>query len=264
MGSVRRRYFVLLKLTSYLIVLGLMTVLSAPSFAIDIPSSLDSTDRKETLKILGVGTSTKLLSDPYPLGGYPGFEVGVSLESIDTTQLSRLGDKTTKREDFRFARVSFGKGLYEDLDVYFHFAPFSESSAVSEYGGSLKWTFHQSYTLPFSISFYGHTNHIEINDEFRAQNFGAELIFAFHVKRFSLYVGGGSLKSQGVFMAGTRGGIVDSSDPAVDSDSQTAEVTIHPQHTFVGAAFHFYDLFAALQLDRYDQPVFSAKIGFRL
>ena len=236
-----------------------MLLPSKSLFALDLPANLDKSDRLEMIRILGMATSSKSLSNPYPLGGFPGFEFGVSLEVINTRDLSQLGDKAPLNNELRYPRFSIGKGLYHNLDLFLHFIPYSKNTALSEYGGMVKWSFYQAKFLPINFSGFLHTSSVNVNDSFSCLTLGGDIMVGINANNFSLYFGGGQLRSQGRFMGTGANGIV-------SSPNQTGMVSekLIETHSFLGVSLHFLDLFAAAQIDRYRDPVYSAKIGIRL
>ncbi len=233
--------------------------------AIEIPRNLTSADRTEVVKMLGMNTSSKLLTNPYPLGGYSGFEVGLAVEVINVEDLKRLGAKLTNDErEFRYPKISIGKGLYNDIDLFFHFIPSAPGLKVSEYGGLLRWSFFQAKFVPINLSLNIQGSHIDINDSFESQTLGTNLISGINVQNFSIYFGFGYLQSKGTFMGGSAGqGVVSPSDPALGSTG-TASSRVTQFHSLVGVTVHFSDYFLATQIDRYQDPVYSMKLGTRL
>ena len=238
---------------------------SAQALCLQLPQSLDESDRKEVTRILGFGTSSKLLTNPFPLGGYSGVELGLSMETIDTSSIARLGDKSQDTKEFTYPRLSLGKGLYNDVDLFFSFVPYSDSTRVAEFGGILKWCFYQAEFLPLSLSFIVHGSDININDSFVSETIGGEFVAGINVDNFSLYFGGGRLQSDARFLAGDSGtdGVIDSTDSNLDKENLMQQ-RLRTAHTFIGFTFHFSEVFLAVQLDRYRDPVYSAKLGLRL
>lgn len=240
--------------------------------AVEIPKQLSSSDRSEVTRLLGLNTSHKLLTNPYPLGGYSGVEIGISLEVIDIQDLSRLGcdpgvgscpgTSRSEEKELRYPRISIGKGLYNDVDVFFNFIPPSEGAALSDFGGSLRWGFYQAQYLPIVLSLLIHGNQINVEDTFANRTLGSEIIAGITVNDFAIYFGGGFLEATGQFMCGNSDdGVVLDSDPACKEGK--AEHTEHASHSVVGITLQYFDLFAAAQIDRYRDPVFSAKLGVR-
>ena len=234
-------------------------VLFFPSMgqAVDIPKNLKASDLSEMVQILGHSTSSKFLSNPFPLGGYSGFEIGLSTEVINTTDLSHLGSGTTKQSSFQYNRLTFAKGLYNNVDVFVHFIPISTSNEISEYGGILKWTFYQAPFYPFSLSALGHINTMNIQNSFVNETMGWDLLGGINLTTFALYFGGGDQRTRSTFAQNIL-------DPALSLDSSGTLIVRESQlHSFIGMNIDFASFFIAGQIDRYEQPVYSAKLGLR-
>ncbi len=248
------------------LLLSLFLLLSPHAQSLEIPRNLTSADRTEVVKMLGMNTSSKLLTNPYPLGGYAGFELGLAVEVINVEDLKRLGAKLTNDErEFRYPKISIGKGLYNDIDLFFHFIPSAPGLKVSEYGGLLRWSFFQAKFVPINLSLNIQGSHIDINDSFESQTLGTNLISGINVQNFSIYFGFGYLQSKGTFMGGSTGqGVVSPSDPGLDTGTGTASSRATQFHSLVGVTVHFSDYFLAAQIDRYQDPVYSMKLGTRL
>jgi hypothetical protein len=239
-----------------------ISLLALNSFAIEIPTTLSRTDLDEVVQILGLNTGTKFLSNPHPLGGYSGFEVGLSTEFVNTTDLSQLGAGTNKQTSFQYNRISFGKGLYNNTDLFLQFIPFSSSNEISEYGGLFKWNFYQARYLPFSLSFLSHYSTINIQDSFINESLGYDILGGINLSAFALYIGGGEQKARSTFTKN----VLDITDPNIASglNSTNTFVTRTTQiHSFVGIHINVSNVFLAAQIDRYEQPVYSAKLGLR-
>lgn len=238
--------------------------------ALDIPR-LNREDLATAVDILGFNTSARLLSNPFPLGGYTGFEVGYSYEIVNTQDLSTLGTGTAARQqDFNFSRISIGKGLYNNLDVYVHFVPFSKSSQISEFGGVVKYNFYQAAFVPFSMSALFHGNTINIQDLYINESLGADLLAGINVNNFALYFGAGMIQAHSQFMDRilnhcTSPGVPAGCDPTLDVGANIDPLRVKEKssHSFVGINIQFLELFLAAQIDRYEDPVYSLKIGYR-
>ena len=139
---------------------------------VNIPTNLTSDDRIKVLEILGPGTSSKILTDPYPLGGYAGFEAGLQTDSIPVSDIANLGNGVTEQDQFTYPIISIGKGLYKNVDIFVHFIPSSEGTGISEYGGILRWGFYQMAYLPVSFSLNLSTGSTNINNQLIIKNFG--------------------------------------------------------------------------------------------
>lgn len=238
--------------------------MTTSAHGIEIPTQLSATDRKDVVQILGISTSSKSISNPYPLGGYSGLELGLSLEFVDTQDLSRLGSKTEPDPEFRYPRLTIGKGLYNDLDFFVHFIPYNENSNVSEYGAMVRWSFFEAQFLPVNLSLLLHGNQLNVSDSFTNQTLGAELMCGINTNNFALYFGGGQLKARGEFQSGGSNSIIDPSDPALSLKTKTIRETVRQSHSFVGFSLHFADYFLAAQIDRYEDVVYAVNLGLRL
>lgn len=244
-----------------------------PCGAITIPGYLSHADRQEVVETLGLTSSTKLLSNPYPLGGYSGFEVGYSISFINIRDISRLGcavgstgcpnTETSTEDELRYSKITIGKGLYNNIDLFMHFAPPVGDAGISEYGGALRWGFYQAEFLPINVSLVLHANQINVQDKFVGQNLGYDFIAGVNVDGFSLYFGGGQIYGKGSFIGGSSGtATVDPSDPELGSDNTVVE-RVSQTHSLVGAILQFDHLFAAAQIDHYKNAVYSLKVGLR-
>jgi hypothetical protein len=238
-------------LLTVIFVLGLAVTSSA---SVEFPRSLTSSDRAQLTRLLGVGTSSKVLSDPFPLGGFDGVEVGIQTESIPTDELSQLGTKTQRQDRFSYPRFSIGKGIYHHMDTFLHFVPFQQSTGLTEYGGILRWGFYQGLDLPATLSINTFANSTNIRDLFIARNIGAELIAGLTLRDFSLYMGIGNVWSTGRF----AGGNTQLTDTRSTEDSSVSAVT-----TQLGFVYHLRPLFLAVQINNYSVAVLSAKLGTR-
>jgi hypothetical protein len=220
--------------------------------AFELPTGLDVQDRKQITEIVGLGSSTKLLSDPYPLGGYSGVEVSLSLETLPTEQLGVLGNQNVNTPDnLTLSKISLGKGLFENIDLFLHFIPFSDGAGLGEFGGLVRWGFFETAFLPISFSFLVHGNSSNLANQVFTQSIGFELVTGIHVTGISLYFGAGRISASSQFKNFL-------------SSSGTEETSnIANFHSFIGGSYSWEPLFLALQMDRYTQTVLSLKAGLK-
>jgi hypothetical protein len=218
-----------------------------------IPKNLNDADREAVLKIIGLGTSGKLLSDPYPMGGYSGFEVGLSVESLPTDDLAKRGaGLTTSQQEVAYPKLTVGKGLYNGVDLFLDFTPYSRQGELTQFGGMLRWSFFEAESLPLSASFLLHLDSANVGGLLATHTYGGDLIVGINVDDAALFAGIGSVEAAGTF----------ASDITSSGQSETARVW--GVHTVIGANVHFLEtFFLALEIDRYTVPVFSGKLGMR-
>ena len=256
----------------------ILILFSAHIWAFDIPTGLNESDRREIIRTIGLNSSTKMLNNPYPLGGYSGFEIGLSTEFVDIRDARRLGCEPgtagcrntaiSDETSWRYSRLTIGKGLYDDIDIFFHFMAPIGSVNVSDYGGALRWSVYQARFLPITISLVGHFDQLNYRDAFTNQNLGAEAIVGVNVDSFALYFGGGMIQSAGTFVGGCTASsplncTVDPSDTSVDPNSKTVTNKLRSTHTVVGLSLMYENLFLAAEVDRYQDAVYSMKAGVR-
>lgn len=224
--------------------------------AILIPNNLTTSDRVEALKIIGMGTSSKLLSDPYPLGGYEGLEMGLSIESLPTDELGRLGSRlTAPQQDVAYPKLTIGKGLYNNIDVFLQFTPYTRQDELSQFGGILRWGFYQAQFQPMSASILLHMNNGNVGNVLTTRTYGVDLVGGMNVTNVALYAGLGFIESTGTFAGGAAG---------VTASGFIESESVSGYHTVYGANIRILERgFLALQIDRYSVPVFSGKLGVR-
>ena len=242
-----------------------LILISSSLWAVDIPRGLNSTGRNDVTKILGLSSAPKMLTNPYPLGGYSGFEFGVSMEVINTRDLQRLGTSSNGEQDeLRYSRFTLGKGLYNDVDIFFQAVPPVAGVGITDYGDALRWAFYQAEFLPIHSSLWVYGNQISYQNSFMNQNFGGDVVLGLNVDNFALYFGMGMVYAKGTFIGGNgTNSTVDSTDPGLNSDTNLARTDVRSFHSVVGCTVSFLDFFFSGQIDRYTDPVYSAKLGIR-
>ncbi|RYZ77252.1 MAG: hypothetical protein EOP05_02420 [Proteobacteria bacterium] len=161
---------------------------------------------------------------------------------------------SSPQQDVIYPKLTFAKGLYNNVDIFLHFTPFRRQDEISLYGGMVRWGFYQGRYLPVSASVLFHGNSGNIGNVLTTKTFGADLMGGISVNQISIFAGFGFIQSNGVFTGGTNG---------VAGGSESKE-TVTGLHTVVGANLRLYDAaFLALQIDRTEVPVLSGKLGFR-
>lgn len=240
----------------------LMLVGCAAHAAIQLPTNLTAGDRQQALRIIGLGLSEKLLSDPYPLGGYAGFEVGLALENLPTDELARLGSKlAVPQQDVTFPKITIGKGLYNNVDAFIQFTPYRRIDELTQFGALARWGFFQGQLFPFSGSLLVHANSSNSSNLLSMRTYGLDLMGGVSVGQVSLFGGFGWLQSNGTFTGGANGVTAPDAGQTVGSFQ---DETVSALHTFVGANLRLFKIgFVAIQLDRTEVPVVSGKLGAR-
>jgi len=260
-------------------ILAIFCMFRIPCLALEIPKGLTVSDRKEVVRMVGLNSANKMLSNPYPLGGYSGYEFGYSVEFISVRDMRRLGcepgsagcpnSSESDETELRYSRLTVGKGLYNDVDLFFSFIPPTGGVQISDYGALARWSFYQAKFLPINISALLHYNQLNLADSFVNRNIGAELMVGVNVDNFAVYFGGGTIRAQGTFIGHTAGGrcgedcTAEAGTKDMDENRRTVTDTIQETHTVVGLSAHYENLFTAAQVDRYRDAVYSLKVGLR-
>jgi hypothetical protein len=222
--------------------------------SLEIPKKMNSGERKKALEILGFSSAAKLLGNPYPLGGYSGMEIGYTTEVISTGELARLGDKASAQGETSYSVLTIGKGLYNNVDFYVQFTPFTQSEAISNFGGQIRWGFYQSAYLPAHLSAVVFANSTNFQNKISTVSQGEDLIAGFSVQDVTLYTGLGIIRTSGNFMGGAA---------AVTDTGDTAQEEVTQSHYLAGINIKFSKMFLAMEIDRYSQSTYSAKLGVR-
>jgi hypothetical protein len=234
--------------------ISIATLISESSFAaFTFPTQLDANDRQKILGVFGFGVSAKPLTVPYPLGGYQGVEMSIAGESLDTREFTGLGNASTvSPESLRYPKLFLGKGLYHDVDLHLHFTPVQQATPVSSFGMMMRWYFYHAKFLPANISVVLHGSAANFFDKVLTQSTGADLVTGIVINPVSFYFGIGQAFTSGAFF------------PTINSSNQKETLSLSTAHTVFGASLQVSSVFFAFEMDRYIDPVYSAKIGLRL
>ncbi len=242
-----------------------LLMIALPAAAnLQIPKNLSASDRRKSLEILGLSSSAKILGNPYPLGGFSGVEIGYSTEIISTGDISTLGAKSESQKETSYSVLTLGKGLYHNVDLFVQFSPFQQSEDVSNFGGQVRWGFYQADYLPAHLSVVVFGSSTNFKNQISTMSSGADLIVGFSVQDMTLYTGIGVARATGTFMGGANGVTAPETDPSSGLQvSYTKTEEVSASHYVAGINVKFSKLFFAMQLDRYTQAAYSAKLGMR-
>lgn len=222
--------------------------------AIDIPKNLTLGDQIRTLQILGFGSASKILGNPYPLGGYTGLEIGLSSEFFSAEDLATLGDKTDDKGEFNYQTLTIGKGLYYNLDTVVYFTPTIQGELMQNYGAQLRWGFYEAGFFPLTLSTVLYGGGANFSNLLSVNTMGVDVIATVNMARLAIYVGAGRVRAIGTFIGGPDG---------ITDDQRTVTQDIVEDHAVFGVNVAISKAFIALQIDRYTDSVYSGKIGFR-
>lgn len=234
-----------------------------------IPRRMSEDERHTALQILGFGSASKTLANPYPLGGQSGVEMGVTTEYIPSQDLKSLGDKSSLRSELNYYSLSISKGLFYNIDTSVHFTPAFQNEDISSYGGQLRWGFYEFTFLPGGLSAILHGSATNFGSLLDTRTTGVDLVATVVVEEVALYFGFGQARALGNFRGGTVLSATDTTrtesttDILVFDNYQNAYEDIQQAHTMFGVSLAFSEFFAAFQIDRYYLSSYAAKIGWR-
>lgn len=241
----------------------LLSLSFAADAAVTVPRQLDRNDRIEALEILGFGTAGKVLSNPYPLGGYYGIEMALSFEAVDVRGLSELGDlsgaQAEPQDELVYPTLSFGKGIYGNIDVFFHFIPFIERISLSKFGGLLRWGFFQSNRWPVNLSAVLQAGSSNIDNKIITTSYGYAVVGSFQLWDFSLFAGAGRTQVKGRFMGDSEG----ANDSGITDSGLTEQEESGEAHTFFGVSYQPEPIFFTFEVDRIADTSYGLRMGFR-
>lgn len=225
------------------------------SFALkSLPRNLTVADQARALEILGFGSSSKILNNPYPLGGYQGIELGLTTEYIPLEDLSGLGDGTSEHGEFNYYTLTFGKGIYYNIDTYLYFAPSVQADEFQNFGAQVRWGFYEFGFFPLSLSAILYGGAANFSNLVNISTFGADLVATVTMDNVAIYAGGGSIRAVGKFIGGANG---------ITADQVTREQTLSDVHSVFGINISLAKMFVAMEIDRYTDTVYSGKLGLR-
>jgi hypothetical protein len=125
--------------------------------------------------------------------------------------------------------------------------------------------FYEARFLPLTTSILAHYNTINIDDEFINETFGADLMAGLNLKGFALYFGAGVLQGRSTFTYTILNPSDPANQPANPSNTNGFLVKNNTQeHSFIGVEVEFLPIFVAAEIDRYEEPVYSIKLGYRM
>jgi len=234
--------------------LQLLIFFASMSSALEIPQQLTPDDQRRVLEIVGLGTTGKFLSEAHSLGGFSGLELSLSVESINTREISTLGNQVSTTQQFFYPNLTIGKGIFNNSDIFIYFIPPINNSDLSKYGASFRWSFYEALFLPINFSVITHINSSNIKNQVILRNLGADLLAGMTLNNFSFSFGLGWANSAGNFTGGTNG---------VTLSQQLEGRKVESSHFTIGGTYKIDAFFFGISLDRYKEEVVTFKAGLR-
>lgn len=222
--------------------------------ALKIPNGLDHNERKEFMKLIGFASSYKYLAQGYILGGYQGLELATTAENIPFSKTNYLSQTSIEESDRVLQSISIGKGLFQNVDIFFTFSPFLFQNQMSSYGAGIRYIFYEEENRPLNIGFLLHGNGFNISNLVGIQTSGVDIIGNYYKDYWTFYMGLGLARSIGSFVGGVNG---------VTEDQTGADEDIFQNRYYVGLSYNFGSYAVSFQVDRVYSETFSAKLGTR-
>ena len=215
------------------------------------PTALDATDRQEMAQLLGFSSAMKLVSDPYPLGGYEGLQLGLVGESIPVGEFRNWGDGSGQSSNLSFASFQIAKGIYKNWDGFVNFALQLGGSTVSSYGAMLRWTFFESQRIPLSMAVNLHGSNNNFANLITGDSAGVLLDIGLYFEKFSSYLAVGRMTANYQF------------DASLNRDPVAAFGSASDVHLRIGGVYHLRPFFIGLEWNRHLIQHLSLQIGLR-
>jgi len=221
----------------------------------NLSQGLTQSQRELVLKTLGLGTLSKNLFTPQPLGTEGGLELAFMTEMISTKEIENFVDNSQSDDTLFYPKLIIGKGLFSRTDIFVHFIPYTATLGLSEFGGMLRYNLLGSETSKLLGSIIVHANSANFNNQLTSRNIGADITVGTNTKTVAGFLGLGWASSAGRFVGGALG----------TTDTLRDEVErINSMHYSVGALYRYRGFNFSLSYDLYEEAVYTAKIGFLL
>jgi hypothetical protein len=217
-----------------------------------LASGLTPSNRVEVLKILGLGSSSKNISTLHPLGTESGLEVAIAFEFINTDTINRFITDEKSKNTLNYPKIIIGKGIYEHIDLYFHFIPYTATFGISEFGSMIRYNFYQAADTGFVVTGTLHANSANFNNQLVSRNLGTDLMVGLGNESLSVFTTLGWAGAYGKFVGGTSG-ITDSGGPESEE--------VNSLHAALGMTSQWSMVNMTLSLDYYVEPVYTAKVS---
>lgn len=232
--------------------LVMLTIL-LQAFALEVPQQLTANQQVRLHEIVGLGTSPKFQSKAYSLGGYSGFEIGLSADYLQTGEVSTFGSRSTRSNDSVFPVLQIAKGVFNNSDIIFHFAPSFLNANLNRFGLSYRWMFYEADYLPIHLSVVSHGGSANLADQMITRSLGMDLLLGLSFDEWSLFMGAGGLNSSAQFTGGPSG-------VTLSQRVETRRISV--AHFNFGATYQWSSMLFTLAVDRYVDEVFSFKTSF--
>jgi len=231
-----------------------MILCSSVAIAAQLPRRLTESDRLETLKVLGFGSSAKINSDPTPLGGFQGFEFFISNEVIPIDTVQKLGDRSGQGEQIMMTTIGFGKGIFYDIDTFVFYTPLQIQNKISQFGGFFRKRLYADDQRPWQVSMSLIGGGTTYENLITMTTTCLDFIFHYQWPHVSFGAGFGQGRSIGTFIGGASG---------INSTNETFTEDLQQRHWLVTGSYRWDKTYLSFQYDRFFENTYAAKLGYR-
>jgi hypothetical protein len=230
----------------------LLTLMPFVAAEFSLTSGLTESNRKDVLEILGLGSSSKNISTLRPLGTKSGLEIALAFEFIDTERIKDFIEDDRSRHTVFYPKILIGKGIYERIDLFFHFIPYTATFGISEYGSLLRYNFLNQSIQPFLITGLIHANSANYNNQLVSRNLGTDVMLGYKLQNLSLFTTVGWASAYGKFVGGAQG---------VTDTLISEREEVHALHTALGLTLEQKTWSLTASFDHYVEPVYTVKLS---
>jgi hypothetical protein len=219
----------------------------------DLPRNLTSQNQVTVAESLGFGAATKMIMDPLPLGGYDGFQIGLSQDYVNAGAIEVIGAGKASSAYISSSSFSFGKGFYYDFDTFFQMTS-PQNEDFSSYGILLRRKVYSfdSY-FPVSVGALVHGGLTQYSNVFGSNIIGFDIYLYSSIYNFVCSVGAGQARGIHTFVGGASG---------LTGSSRDIEVDLLTKHLWGGVSRHFGRWVVSVMSETYFDSIHSLKLGY--
>jgi hypothetical protein len=242
-------------MSSRILIFFILNQISFSAWArLDIPNNLTAVDRAAVSKDFSRGLTNKWVENPYSLGGFSGYSVGVSLEQLETESFAKYGSGAAEQKTTSLAQIFFSKGLYYNFDFSLQWVPLGQSERTSGYGGAVKWGFFEMSEFPLFFNLRLAANTTNFQERISAVSQSLDLLSTLDFEKFSLSIGFGLTKTSTQFIGGVSG---------INIEGTTQSESLSAMHSIGLLTLKLNPVFLTASLDVGSKVVSSFAIGAR-
>lgn len=217
----------------------------------ELPRNLDGEGQRKLIQTLGYSLGVKMPPSPEPLGGYDGFQVSLQHNIVDVTELKAVGTGGSEARHLSNQSVSFGKGLFYDVDSFFSVSP-PQGEDYRSAGVLLRGRVYEFNKISLGLLTHGSLG--KLNSQFGSSILGFDLYVFMPWQGIYFYGGLGKAYGTFTFLGGGQ-----NLSPPQDSDTTR---TTAVDHRWAGLSKNFGRWFFAGLWESYGEPIYSLNLGY--